>query len=72
MLEYYTKLISEHPLLTYIEDAFAQFDFAGHQAFNQMLTESHPGVKMGLRQVFTSGMLQRFKDVTSVLDLTPE
>ena len=37
MIDYYVKLLQEHPLVTYIEDAFACFDFDAHKAFREKL-----------------------------------
>lgn len=37
MVEYYAKMLQEHPLLSYVEDAFGQFDFAAHKAFKEKL-----------------------------------
>lgn len=61
MVEYYTKMLQEHPLLSYIEDAFGQFDFAAHKAFKEKLQNEHPNVNMGLRQVFKTGGFARLK-----------
>ena len=49
MIEYYTKMVSEHPLLVYIEDAFAQYDFAAHRAFREKLSNDNKNVDMSLR-----------------------
>jgi len=42
MIEYYVKMLQDHPLLTYIEDAFAQFDFAAHKNFREKLSNEFP------------------------------
>jgi enolase len=55
MNEYYGKMIQEHPLISYFEDAFAQYDFAAHKAFRDKLANEFPSVNMSLRQVFTRG-----------------
>jgi enolase len=57
MIEYYSKMITDHPLLSYIEDALSQFDFAAHRQFKEHLGENFPQVKMGLRQLFTKGLI---------------
>jgi enolase len=61
MIEYYTKMLQEHPLLSYMEDAFAQFDFAGHKELKEKLQNEFPHVNMGLRQVFRTGGFARLK-----------
>mmetsp|Transcript_14956 Transcript_14956/g.25459 ORF Transcript_14956/g.25459 Transcript_14956/m.25459 type:complete len:222 (+) Transcript_14956:745-1410(+) len=67
MVDYFSKLINEHPLLVYFEDAFSQFDFKGHNALKNRLTSEFPQVKMGLRQLFTEGGIKRVKLVTEHL-----
>lgn len=67
MLEYYFKLLQDHPLITYVEDAFAQFDFDAHKALREKLSNELPNVNMGLKQLFTHG-LQKFKYVTDFQD----
>jgi enolase len=49
MIEYYIKLLSEHPLTTYIEDAFTQYDFATHRLFKTRIQNDLKNVKMGLK-----------------------
>jgi len=61
MIEYYTKMLQEHPLLTYLEDAFGQFDFGGHKELKEKLQNEFPTVNMGLRQVFKTGGFARLK-----------
>lgn len=68
MIEYYCKLLQDHPLITYVEDAFAQFDFPSHKAFREKLSNELPHVNMGLKQLFANGGLQRFKHVTDFQD----
>lgn len=72
MIEYYCKLLQEHPLVTYMEDAFAQFDFASHKAFREKLSNELPNVNMALKQLFANGGLQRFKYVTDFQDFVPK
>ena len=64
MIEYYCKFLQDHPLITYLEDAFAQFDFPNHKALREKLSNELPAVNMALKQVFAHGGLQRFKYVT--------
>ena len=71
-MEYYLKMMREHPLLSYIEDAFAQFDFASHRGFKEQIQEEFSHVKLGLRQLFTRGEIERFKNVTTYVELNEE
>lgn len=64
MIEYYCKMLQEHPLISFIEDAFAQFDFETHKAFREKLGNELPNVNMALKQLFSAGGLNRFKKVT--------
>ena len=65
MVEMYKKMLNEHPLVTYIEDAFGQFEFKAFNTIRDILHEEYPLVQLGVRQVFTYGKIQRFKDVTT-------
>lgn len=49
MLEYYMKTLTDYPLITYLEDAYAQFDFAGHKMLKERLQNEKPDVAMGLK-----------------------
>jgi enolase len=42
--DYYLKMIAEHPLLGYIEDAFAENDMEGHRNFKRTLSKKFPHV----------------------------
>lgn len=64
MLDYYMKILNEHPLITYIEDAYAQFDFAGHKMLRERLSNEKPEVNMALKQVFANGGISRMRQVT--------
>lgn len=68
MIEYYVKLLEEHPLITFIEDAFAQYDFDSHKAFREKLANDFPNVNMSLRQIFLKGGIKRMKAVTDFQD----
>jgi len=69
MIEYYAKIIQEHPLISYVEDAFAQFDFEAHKSFREKLSNEFSNVDFSLKQLFSTGGLQRFKDVTNFSDI---
>jgi enolase len=64
MIDYYCKIINDHPLVTYIEDAFSIFDFAGHRELRKKLSNDFPNVNMSLKAVFAKGGLKRMKLVT--------
>jgi hypothetical protein len=40
-------MITDHPLLTYIEDAFAEADTEGMRQFKRTLARKAPQVQMG-------------------------
>lgn len=66
MLDYYSKMIKEHPLLTYIEDAFAQYEFEAHRNLKEMLqSPEYSHVSMGLNKLFNTGKLERLREVTA-------
>ena len=64
MMEYYAKILADHPLVTYVEDCFHQFDFANHKLWREKLSNEYSYVNMGLKQVFTDGGFNRYKMVT--------
>tara|TARA_B110000285_G_C14966259_1_gene534222 strand:- start:191 stop:676 length:486 start_codon:yes stop_codon:yes gene_type:complete len=68
MQEYYVKMIEEHPLISFIEDPFAQYDFEAHKAFRDKLSNVFPNVNMCLKQVFSKGGIKRLKAVTDFQD----
>jgi hypothetical protein len=70
MIEYYVKMVADHSLLTYFEDAFIMFDFAAHRDFRQRLANELPNVTMCLKAVFQKGGLQRMKQVTEYQEFT--
>ena len=72
MIEYYVKMIGEHPLLTYFEDAFSIYDFAGHREFRKRLSNDFPNVTMSLKYLFSRGGLKRMKAVTDFSDFGQE
>lgn len=71
-MEYYAKLLREHPLVTYLEDAFAQLDFVGHRLLQEAIKNEFSNVKMGLKKLFSTDKIERFRDVTTVLEFTEE
>ena len=72
LIDYYVKLCQDHPLLTYIEDPFANNDMDGYGKFKEAMAAaglSH--VKIGIKGMFKSS-LSKVRDVTSVRPLTAE
>ena len=54
LTEYFVKIINEHPLLTYIEDAFAQGDVTGYQKLVQKIKGR--GVTVAIKNWFGSNL----------------
>ena len=61
MIDYYIKMFNDHPLIEYVEDAFAQFDFNNHKAFSDKLQNELPRVNMGLKTIFAANTMQRIR-----------
>lgn len=73
LIEYYVKLCQDHPLITYVEDPFAEADMEGYRKFKEALQEAGLGhVKIGMKHIFRSSLLSKVQDVTSVRPLTAE
>lgn len=70
MLDYYFKMLQDHPLVTYIEDAFAQFDFDAHKAMRDKLQNELSRVNMSLKTLFAVGGINRLKAVTDFSEIT--
>jgi hypothetical protein len=68
MQEYYVKMLEEHPLISFIEDPYAQYDFESHKTFRDKLANDFPNVNMCLKQVFSKGGIKRLKAVTDFQD----
>ena len=53
LIDFYEKLITDHPLLEYIEDGFANADIQGHRKFIKKIKEKHEdAVKVGISSLF--------------------
>ena len=72
MIDSYVKLINDHPLLSYLEDPFAEADFAGMRKLKEALKEKAPQVEVGLKNIFKSSDLQIVKELTKFEELTEE
>mmetsp|Transcript_9852 Transcript_9852/g.12214 ORF Transcript_9852/g.12214 Transcript_9852/m.12214 type:complete len:301 (-) Transcript_9852:248-1150(-) len=72
LVDYYVKMCQEHPLLSYLEDPFAERDMEGYRKLREALLEAGlTHVKIGMRAIFKSS-LHRVREVTSVRPLTAE
>ena len=73
MIEYYIKLCQDHPLITYIEDPFAEADMDGYRKFKDSLQEAGLGhIKIGMKHIFRDSTLGKVQDVTNIRPLTAE
>lgn len=67
LIDFYEKLITDHPLLEYIEDAFANSDIQGHRKFIKKIKEKHEdAVKVGISALFESN-LETVKEYTQLI-----
>ena len=73
LIEYYIKLCQDHPLISYIEDPFADSDMEGFRKFKEAMAHAGLGyVKIGMRSIFRDSNLVKVRDVTSIRPLTAE
>ncbi len=54
LIEWYQKMCTDHPLLTYIEDGIRCGDIAGWQLMKSMLATKHDYVQIGVNKWFKS------------------
>jgi len=67
LIDFYEKLITDHPLLEYIEDGFANSDIQGHRKFIKKIKEKHEdAVKVGISALFESN-LETVKEYTQLI-----
>lgn len=72
MIDYYVKLCQDHPLVTYLEDPFADKDMEGYRKFREALAAAGLGhVKVAMKSIFKSN-LGRVREITSIRPLTAE
>ena len=72
LIEFYNKLISDHPLLEYFEDCFGLADIQGYKKFTKQLKESHEGkVQVGVKALFQSD-LNIIKEFTQLVQQEKE
>lgn len=57
LVDFYEKLIADHPLLEYFEDCFATIDIQGYKKFNSLLKEKYEDkIQLGIRNLFKSDL----------------
>lgn len=56
LTEFYFKLCTEHPLIEYIEDPFAEGDLNGYNKVLKRFRENMPRVKIGVNKWFKSSL----------------
>ena len=66
LADYFVKMVNDHPLLTYIEDPFAEGDVLGYQKILRRFKDSQ--VKIGVQQWFGSD-LERLQEFTQMVQV---
>jgi hypothetical protein len=56
LCEWISKLCTDHPLISYIEDPFSPGDVAGYQNMLKVFKEKHPSVKVSIKGWFGSDL----------------
>ena len=69
LADYFVKMSNDHPLLTYIEDPFAEGDVLGYQKLLKRLKSTQ--VKVGVQTWFGSDM-EKLQDYTQMIQLESE
>lgn len=64
-MDFYDKIVTDHPLLEYIEDAFANQDIKGVKKYVAKKREQN-GVNIGVSQLFNSD-LNQMKEFTTYI-----
>lgn len=65
LMDFYDKMINEHPLLEYIEDCFALNDLKNHQKYLAKVKVSGK-VSLGINSLFKSN-LEKIKEYTAIV-----
>ena len=52
LVDWYVKLCTDHPLITYLEDPMANDDYDGMRKLKDALVEKNPSVQIGMRSKF--------------------
>jgi len=66
-------MCQDHPLVSYIEDPFADADIEGYRKFKEALQEAGLGhIRIGMKNIFRDSTLKKVQDVTSIRPLTAE
>ena len=66
LIDFYEKMVNDHPLLEYIEDPFAKGDVKGVKKFIEKLRESHPNVRVGINSMFNSD-IENIREYTQMI-----
>mmetsp|Transcript_6812 Transcript_6812/g.11483 ORF Transcript_6812/g.11483 Transcript_6812/m.11483 type:complete len:225 (-) Transcript_6812:635-1309(-) len=66
LMDFYDKLLNEHPLLEYIEDPFGNSDVEGFKKYIERTKLNNPGLKIGVNQLFKSD-LETIKEYTQFI-----
>lgn len=69
VIDFYTKICTDHPLLEFIEDPFANKEIKAFKKFCEKLKETNPNVKVSIKELFESS-LEVTKEYTQFI--TPE
>jgi len=66
LIEFYEKMINDHPLLEYIEDGFADKDIQGYKKCIEKFTTELPQVQIGVNTLFESD-IERIRLFTQMI-----
>lgn len=61
-------MISEHPLLTYIEDPFIVSDLSVYKKFQAKLAESQPNVQIGMTSKMFEDDVEKIRDMCTFVN----
>lgn len=66
-------MLQDHPLVTYMEDPFADSDITGYLKLKEALTTANLGyVRIGMRHMFKDSSLIKVQEITTIRPLTAE
>ena len=60
LIDFYEKMINDHPLIEFIEDCFADRDIQGYKKCIEKFATNQPGVQIGINGLFESD-IERIK-----------
>lgn len=67
MVDFYEKIINEHPLVEYIEDPFAVDKVISYRKLQDKLRVSNPNVKIGIGHSMFKSDLDIIKEYTLII-----